>query len=543
MATITHDISANAPAGAFKTLRRSAASLAVMAALVVAGLWGHHTGWAVPQWASAFLGNANSSGAAAGDADDWCLEHNVPESLCIACNEDLAPAVQDFGWCSEHGITQCPLHHPEVAQLKSIPEITPADFQRADRALALLPRPENGSHCTHYRQRIQFASVESLDKAGVDIALVTRGHVLEAVTAHGEIVYDQTRTANLASRVPGAVHSVDAQVGRRVQKGEVLALIDSADIGKAKSDFLQAVADVRLKQTVFDRLAPLAQTGTVPGRQFSEAQAALEEAGIRLRTAEQALINLGLPLRAGDFAEAATDQIADAIQFLGLPPELIDKLKADIATSNLFPLRAPLDGVVVACNIVPGEVVGTTASAFTVSDVDHMWLQLNVRQEDIGHVAAGQPVRFRPSNSQANDGFFGAISWISTESDEKTRTVKVRVDLPNSDRRLKAYTFGTGQIVLRDEPEAIMVPTEAVHTDGDCSIVFVRDKHFLKKDSPKFFHIREVRTGVRNGDQTEIIAGVLPGEVIASKNSMVLEAQLMKSNLGAGCGCCAPATK
>ena len=55
---------------------------------------------------------------------------------------------------------------------------------------------------------------------------------------------------------------------------------------------------------------------------------------------------------------------------------------------------------------------------------------------------------------------------------------------------------------------------------------------------PRFFHVRSVRLGVKDGDTTEIIAGLLPGEVIASKNSVVLEAQLLKSNLGAGCGCC-----
>ena len=118
-----------------------------------------------------------------------------------------------------------------------------------------------------------------------------------------------------------------------------------------------------------------------------------------------------------------------------------------------------------------------------------------------------------------------------------TRTVKVRVDLPNPDRRLRANTFGTGRIVLRDEPKAIVVPSEAIHSDGTCSVVFVRDKNFFTPGAPKIFHVRAVRPGVKDGATTEIIAGLLPGEVIASKNSVVLEAQLLKGNLGAGCGC------
>jgi membrane fusion protein, heavy metal efflux system len=115
--------------------------------------------------------------------------------------------------------------------------------------------------------------------------------------------------------------------------------------------------------------------------------------------------------------------------------------------------------------------------------------------------------------------------------------VKVRVDLPNVDGRLRANTFGNGRIVLREEPRAVVVPSEALHWDGCCHVVFVRDKHYLEPDRPKFFHIRKVRPGVKQGNSTEIIVGLFPGEVIAAKNSVVLEAQLLKSNLGAGCGC------
>jgi membrane fusion protein, heavy metal efflux system len=172
-----------------------------------------------------------------------------------------------------------------------------------------------------------------------------------------------------------------------------------------------------------------------------------------------------------------------------------------------------------------------------------MWLILDVRQDEASLLSLGQKVLFKSSDSKAKADAEGTISWISTEVDDKTRTVKVRVDLPNTDHRLRANTFGTGRIVLREEPRAIMIPTEAVHTDGDCAIVFVRDKNFFKPDAPKFFHVREVRLGAREGDNTEIIAGVLPGEILASKNSMVLESQLLKSNLGEGCACCAPTKK
>jgi multidrug efflux pump subunit AcrA (membrane-fusion protein) len=116
--------------------------------------------------------------------------------------------------------------------------------------------------------------------------------------------------------------------------------------------------------------------------------------------------------------------------------------------------------------------------------------------------------------------------------------VRVRAELPNPDGGLLNETFGTGSIILRDEPKAITVPNEAVHWEGCCHVVFVRDKHYFDSpDSFKVFHVRSVRLGAKNDKVTEIIAGVLPGEVVATTGSDVISAQLLKNNLGEGCTC------
>jgi membrane fusion protein, heavy metal efflux system len=106
--------------------------------------------------------------------------------------------------------------------------------------------------------------------------------------------------------------------------------------------------------------------------------------------------------------------------------------------------------------------------------------------------------------------------------------------VPNPDGTLMAHTFGTGRVILRAEQDAIVVPSEAVHWEGDCHVVFVRDKHFLDAGAPKVFHVRSVRPGVDHAGNTEIIAGLLPGEVVATRNSAALRAELLKNNLGAG---------
>jgi cobalt-zinc-cadmium efflux system membrane fusion protein len=516
--------------GVIQWLRRSAPTAIVVGGIVGLAVWGNATEWSMPKFSSLF-------GGAAEEAADWCEEHNVPESQCVECNKSLCPIGMDYGWCPVHGVMQCPLEHPQIVQLKTQPTITPAMLERANRAVTLRPRPENNSRCNLHMKRIQFASVEAVEKVGVDIAIVAERPIVETIVANGEIGYDQTRMAHFSSRVPGTVWRVQKQVGDRVAKGDVLALIDAAEVGKLKSELLQAISQVRLKGDNVERLRPLAGNA-IPAREFLEVQTEADAARIQMRRAQQALVNLGLPVELDEIVNLNSDELAKRVQFLGLPADVVSGLDPHETTSNLLPLRSSLAGVVVERKAVEGEVVDSKSPLFDVADTSQMWLMLNLRQEDARYVSLGQTALFRASETANQPDSKGSVGWISTNADDVTRTVKVRVELANGDGRLRANTFGTGRIVLREEPKAIVIPSDAIHWDGTCNVVFVRDKNFMKANAPKIFHVRSVRPGVKDGAMTEIIAGLLPGEVIASANSVVLEAQLLKSNLGAGCACC-----
>ena len=172
---------------------------------------------------------------------------------------------------------------------------------------------------------------------------------------------------------------------------------------------------------------------------------------------------------------------------------------------------------------------------FQIADTRTVWLDLRVPSEESHFVRLGQVVRYVPDGQTVIHK--GKVTWISTDVDPRTRTVRVRAELNNENEQLRNESFGQGRIVLRDEPDAIVVPASSLQWDGTGHIVFVRDARFFEKDRPKFFVTRSVRPGVKQDGFVEIIAGVLPGEVVASSGSDVLRAQLLKSNLGAGCTC------
>lgn len=501
----------------------------VMMGLAALGWYGHHSGWMLPKF-SAIAGTGSRV------ADDWCQEHSVPESQCVNCNPDLLPDRQDYGWCREHGVHNCPLHHPDVAQLKQLPEVSQDDLQRAAQALAIAHRSENNGVCKNYQRLIQFASLEAVQQAGVDVALAQRQPVIESITASGEITYDPTRFASLSSRAAGTVCVVLRNLGDRVRTGDVLAVVDAVAVGQAKTELIRALAEERLQAKTLARLQSLSTDGIVPQRRKQEAEAAYARARAAVLAAQQSLENLGLPVDIDQLRDLAELELVARLRRLGLSDDVVQSIQNRHPTANALPIRAPMDGVIVARKVVAGEVVDTARVLFQVADTTRMWLTLNVPLEEAHRLAIGQPVRFHPDGNHGE--VQGSLIWISTAVDPETRLVTVRAELPNPQGQLRDETFGTGQIIVRQEKEAIVVPTEAVTWEGCCHIVFVRDKgYFDRPDSPKVFHVRTVRLGVKTEKFAEIIAGVLPGEVVATQGSDVLRAELLKNNLGEGCAC------
>jgi membrane fusion protein, heavy metal efflux system len=515
-------ISSPRPHNGLRLLARAIPNLLVFGLLVGIFYIGHHTGWKLPK-SSALWGSREV------DPDDWCDDHLVPESQCLECRADLKPKLPSIGWCQLHGVAECVICHPELAQTKQPPQLPAYDTAAA---IALRPRATNNSISTLHTQVVQFASSEAVEKAGIDVDVVSTAAMREEIAANGEVVFDPTYVAHLSSRVAGSVSRVFKKVGDKVTPGEVLALVDAAAVGQTKAQLLQAVHEVHVATARHDRLKSLADS--VAGRLLIEALEQRHEAEIKVIAAEQNLVNLGFTLPE-NLTRHEPKQLAEELRLLGIPADIVSALSGQAQTSNLFPLVAPFSGMIVTAEVVRGEPVDANTTAFVIADPSRMWINLNVRQEDAPLVALGQSIRFQTDDGRtAADG---RVDWISPTIDHKSRTLPVRVFVNNSDLRLRDNTFGVGRILLREEPKAIVVPKEVVQSTGDVQLVFVRDKDYFAEGAPKFFHVRQVRTGAKDDKSVELLAGALPGEVVATQGASVLLAQLLRANLGAGCGC------
>jgi cobalt-zinc-cadmium efflux system membrane fusion protein len=372
---------------------------------------------------------------------------------------------------------------------------------------------------------LRFKSMEAMEKSGIKTATVTKRLMSQSVVANGIIDYDRTRMAHLSTRAPGTVWKVYRRVGEPVRKGEVLGLVDAAEVGRAKAEFLQALRSLQLKTDNLERQKRADATGAVPERTLRESEAAVAEARIRLFSAQQALVNLGLPIRSDQVSTLPDERLTGYLRFLGLPESITQTLDPLSTTANLLPQVAPFEGVVIRSDLVEGEVVSSTTPQYTVADLRRLWVMLDVRQEDVAGLRKGQRIAFRADGAPEVEAT-GTLSWISTEVDDKTRTVRVRAEVQNDDGQLRARSFGTGRILVAEKQDAIAVPSAALQWKGSDALVFVQ------QDDGVSFELRRVRLGLRDGEHAEVLDGLRPGEIVATSGSHMLTSQLFLNESG-----------
>jgi membrane fusion protein, heavy metal efflux system len=378
---------------------------------------------------------------------------------------------------------------------------------------------------------IRFGSQEALDRTGIELVPVEERPMVSELTVNGVVRYDERRIAQLSARVPGSVWRVEKHLGDPVRKGDVLLVIESREVGRLKAEFLNCLVAFEARREQLEILEEV--KGAVMGRQIREARSAVREARNHLINAEQSLVNLGFDVKIADYEPLADEERAAVIRTVGVR-ECLSAEEARHATSNLLPLHAPFDGVVIGRDVVVGEVVEPAAPIFEVADVSTMWVVLNVSKEDASRVAIGQPVRFRPDGSTEDS--VSRVAWISTEVNAQTRTLEVRAEIANAAQadgtgahRLRANTFGVGRIEVARRAMARVVPNDSLQWDGSRWIVFV-------PAGAMAFEPLAVRPGLRDGDRVEIVgdvAGDSPTHVVGA-GSHVLKSKILLDRMEAG---------
>ena len=247
-------------------------------------------------------------------------------------------------------------------------------------------------------------------------------------------------------------------MGDRVQKGDLLVLIEAPIVGEAKASLLKALVQHDLKHRTLTRLREL---GTVvSAKKIQEAETESGEAKIQLFNAQQALITLGLPVDLEDFSGKQDTELAAQVLALGVPDSVRAEYQEGALSANLIPIVATFEGEVIHSKVVVGEFVNASQPEMTIADRKHFWISLNVHRDDSDKVFLGQKLTFQADCSEVR--LSGLVDWISTEVDETTRTMGARaeliVDTEDLARQIRSNVLGTCRLDLSHREKIAVQP-------------------------------------------------------------------------------------
>lgn len=329
----------------------------------------------------------------------------------------------------------------------------------------------------------------------LDTALATPGTVSPELTLNGEVSPDGSHTVDVLPRVAGIVREVPRQLGDTVHAGDTLAVIESASVAEAEANYLTARSKAELAAAQAAREAGLRRKGITSEQENHVARQGADQAAVELHVAERKLT------------------------LLGLNPKLLGR------GLNTVAVQAPFAGTLIDRRVAVGDQVVETTALFRLANLDRVWVLANVFARDVGKIAVGQPAAVT-LEGYGDRRFEGAVTWMSDVVDDKTRTVKVRIELDNGDRALRPGSYAHVIIAARTGT-VLTIPAPAIQRQGDQSFVFVAgDKNVFRR--------RDVSLGSRTRETVEVVRGLKAGETVVTSGAFALRSELEKSAFAGG---------
>lgn len=336
--------------------------------------------------------------------------------------------------------------------------------------------------------RLTLATVDTVSQA-------------EALRVAGRLDFDEQHLARIGATVTGRVTRLIAQPGQRVRRGDVLAELNSAELGAAQLNYLKALAQSELARRAAERAHTLYDADVIGGAELQRRQS---EAAIG--AAE---------------ARAAHDQL----RVLGVSAAAIEQLGRNGTIDSVTPVVATMAGTVVERKVNQGQVVQPADALFTVADLSRVWAVAQVPEQQAVSVEVGKSVTLEIP-ALGNEKRVGTLIHVGETVAPETRTVLVRTELDNAGGRLKPAMLATMLIAGR-ATERLVVPTSAVVREGDREAVFVVEGEHR-------FRLTPVRLGSEIDGRRGVLSGVKAGDRIVGEGAFHLNNERKRAELEGG---------
>ena len=306
---------------------------------------------------------------------------------------------------------------------------------------------------------------------GLTTAEVVAGPISSELRAVGRVTVDETRVRKVNVKVEGFVEKLFVDyLGKAVAKGAPLFSLYSPEFLSAQQEYLLA-----------------------------------------LKT-RKALAGGSLQNSGADLLEAARRRLA----LWDVPGEVAERLERTGEVQRALTLRSPIAGIVTAKNVVEGARITPADIPFEITDLSRLWVQVDVYESEIGRMKVGMAAELT-LETYPGKVFKGRVAFVDPLMDPKTRTARLRLEVPNPAGDLKPEMFG--EVLLKGVPrKGILVPLDAVLDAGVSKVAFVA------LGNGKFAP-REVTIGATVAERVEILSGLKPGEQVVVRANFLVDSE------------------
>ncbi len=309
----------------------------------------------------------------------------------------------------------------------------------------------------------------------------------ERVSVLAELRVNQDAYAEVAAPGTARVTKVLVKAGDEVKQGQPLVELASGDMARARAEIAAADARLAAARATLERKQKLLAERIIPEREVLEAQAVVTE------------------------AQAARTVAAGAIQAF-----------AGAAGGSGLVLRAPVAGTVIDRDVVLGQLVDPSKTLFRIGDLSKLWLVAHVFERDAVRVQLGGTgtASFAALPGQTVEGM---ITWTGRVVETASRTVPVRLEIPNPNGVLRPGMSATVSLPVGEASgQVVAVPIAAVQRVDDRWSVFV-------PKGPGVFESKAVGRGRDLGGEVEILTGLVPGTEVVVDGAFLLKAEFDKA--------------
>ncbi|HEX9368968.1 MAG TPA: efflux RND transporter periplasmic adaptor subunit [Vicinamibacterales bacterium] len=341
-------------------------------------------------------------------------------------------------------------------------------------------------------------SPELLARAGIHVESVQAGAAGASLRAPGTVQPNAYRKVSVTPLVGGRVRRVPVELGQHVSRGATLAEIYSPDLAEARTRYLSMKADFEAGEARVGRTERLAQIGAASQQELEGARAE--------HTRHQSEV----------------EQTAARLRLLGVDPAHVTHTADAGEASATVRVSAPQEGVVLERPATVGMTVEPSTVLVTLVDLSPVWVIADVYERDFNAVQPGTRANVT-ADAYPGLSLPGRVTYVAPVVRPETRTVEVRVEVPNPAGKLRLGMFVTVTLEGIGRPSGTVVPRAAVQTVGALSVVYV-----ALDQSAGLFEERPVVLG--EGDQERVsVTGVVAGERIVTAGSFSLRAEAERS--------------